>query len=65
MSPSDVPNISDLDSEQLLALRAAIDVRLDEVRNTLTEQAQCLGLVVTNGKAKRKRRASAQKESEP
>ena len=64
MPKSDLPNICDLDSEQLLSLRNAVDVRLEEIRTTFIEQAQRLGLVVTNGDSKRKRKPRAQREEQ-
>jgi hypothetical protein len=54
MTP-DLPNISELDSEQLLALRTAIDARLEEIRGELIAQAQRLGLAVSDGKEKKRR----------
>jgi len=56
MTTPDLPNISDLDSKQLLALREVVNVRLEEMRSTLVEQAQRLGLTVTNGEKKRRGR---------
>jgi len=55
MTTSQLPNISGLDSEQLLALRAAIDARIEEMRGALIEQAQRLGLAVSDGKEKKRR----------
>jgi hypothetical protein len=52
---SDWPNISALDSEQLLALREAIDARLEELRSDLVEQARRLGLSVSDRKEKKRR----------
>jgi hypothetical protein len=54
MTP-DLPDISKLTSEQLLALRAAIDVRVDTMKGELIAQAERLGLAVTNGKEKKRR----------
>ena len=55
MTTPDLPNISELDSEQLLALRSAIDGRLGEIRGQLIAQAQRLGLAVSDGKEKKRR----------
>jgi hypothetical protein len=55
MTP-DLPDISELDSEQLLALRGAIDARLAEIRAELVAEAERLGLAVTNGKKRRGRK---------
>ena len=55
VNPDFLPDISDLNSEQLLALRASIDARLDEMKRELTAQAERLGLAVTNGKEKKRR----------
>lgn len=51
----DLPDISRLDSEQLLSLRGEIDGRLEAIRAELIAQAQRLGLAVTNGKEKKRR----------
>lgn len=56
MTTPDMPNLSELDSEQLLALRQAVDARLEEVRAELVAQAERLGLAVNGGKAKRRGR---------
>jgi hypothetical protein len=55
MASTELPNIADLDSEQLLELRAIIDARLEEIRGTLIQQAERLGLVVSNGQPKKRR----------
>jgi hypothetical protein len=52
-----LPDISKLGTEELLALREAIDARLEDVRSAFIDQAQRLGLVVSNGKKKRRGRA--------
>jgi hypothetical protein len=54
MTP-DLPDIAELDSERLLALRASIDARLDEMKGELIAQAERLGLAVTNSKQKKRR----------
>jgi hypothetical protein len=54
MTP-DLPDIADLSSEQLLALRASIDARLQEIKSELIAQAERLGLAVTNGAEKKRR----------
>jgi hypothetical protein len=51
---SDLPDISELDSEQLLTLRASVDARLSEMKTELIAQAERLGLAVTNGKEKKR-----------
>jgi hypothetical protein len=51
----DLPTIGNLNSEQLLALRAAIDARLEAIRLDLVQQAERLGMVVTNGQPKKRR----------
>jgi len=61
MTNHDLPTIDNLDSEQLLKLRAAIDARLQEIRADLIEQAQRLGLAVSDG-APNKRRGRPRKE---
>jgi len=55
-----VPEIQldQLTAEQLLNLRQQIDEKLDAVRASFVDQAERLGLVVTNGAGKRKRRAA-------
>jgi len=55
MTPSQLPSIADLNSEQLIELRAAIDARIEEMRGALIEQAQRLGLAVSDGKEKKRR----------
>jgi hypothetical protein len=52
---SDRPDISELDSEQLLVLRSEIDARLEAIRTELIAQAQRLGLAVSNGNEKKRR----------
>ena len=54
-------DISDLKLEELLALRAAIDTRLEEKRAALLEQAQRVGGVIGNGK-KRARKSKGETE---
>jgi hypothetical protein len=54
MTP-DLPNIDELDSERLLALRSAIDARLEAIRAELIAQAERLGLAVSDGKEKKRR----------
>jgi hypothetical protein len=54
MTP-DLPDIQDLNSEQLLALRTSIDARLNEIKGELIAQAERLGLAVTNGTEKKRR----------
>jgi hypothetical protein len=61
MTP-DLPNLSELDSEQLLALRSAVDARLQEIRAELIAQAERLGLAVTNGKKRRGRKPKREEE---
>lgn len=65
MTAPDLPDVAHLGSEELLALRNAIDARLAEIRAEFIEQATALGLAVVDGNAKkRKRRSSAGKEQE-
>jgi hypothetical protein len=65
MTTPDLPDVTQLSSEQLLALRATIDTRLNEMRADFMEKAATLGLaVVESSSKKRKRRSSAHKEHE-
>lgn len=64
MSTPDLPDISHLDGQQLLALRGAVDTKLEEIRMTFIEDAQRLGLVVANGKSKRPRKPRGQREED-
>lgn len=61
----DLPAIESLGFEELMALRTAIDTRLDQIRANFIDQAAALGLavVVGNGK-KRKRRPNAHKDTD-
>lgn len=60
MTAPDPPTIDNLDSEQLLELRAAIDARLQTIRSDLIQQAERLGLAVTDGQPKRRGRKPRQ-----
>jgi hypothetical protein len=55
MTTPDLPTIDNLDSEQLLELRAAIDARLEAIRGELIKHAERLGMVVSNGQPKKRR----------
>jgi len=55
MNNPDVPNYSDLNLDQLLAHRAAIDARIEEMKGTVVAQAQRLGLAVSDGQPKKGR----------
>jgi hypothetical protein len=55
MTP-DLPDISQLGLDELLALRAAIDARLEEKRNALLAEAQRVDGVIANGAKKRRGR---------
>lgn len=63
---ADLPDISHFGHAELLALRTAVDQRLDRIRADFIEKAAALGLAVVDGNCKkaRKRRSSASKESE-
>lgn len=64
MNPQDI-SLEQMSTDQLMGLRQRIDERLETVRATFIDQAATLGLVVTNGDGKkRKRRASAHKETD-
>lgn len=65
MTTPSLPNLSELDSEQLLALRAAVDTRLQEIRVELVAQAERLGLAVSDGKEKKRRGRKPKREQEP
>lgn len=58
------PDISNLSPADLMALKTAIDGRLDEIKQRHVEEAAALGLTLVdgNGAPKRKRRNSSQKE---
>lgn len=60
------PDVSQLDAEQLLALRTAVDARLAEVRADFMQKAEALGLAIVESESKktRKRRSTARKENE-
>jgi hypothetical protein len=57
-----IPDISTLTAADLVALKTAIDSRLEELRQRHVEEAQALGLTLVDGntRARRKRR-----ETEP
>lgn len=50
-----LPSISNLSAEELVVLRAAIDARIEEMRGALIEQAQRLGLAVSDAQPKKRR----------
>ena len=56
VNPGFLPDISNLNLDELLALRAAIDGRLEEKRNALLEQAQRVDGVINNATKKRRGR---------
>ena len=56
MTTPELPNISEMDSEQLLALHQSVDARLEEIRSELMAQAERLGLAVNGAKTKRRGR---------
>lgn len=51
-----LPDISQLGLDELLALRASIDTRLEEKCNALLEQAERVDGVIRNGTKKRRAR---------
>ena len=59
----DLPNITELDTEQLLSLRGAIDARLAEIRSELIAEAERLGAAMGNGAEKRRRKRVASIDS--
>jgi hypothetical protein len=60
MTTASIPEIADLNDEQLLTLRTAIDLKLDEIRADYIQRCAALGLTCSNGEGKkRKPRASA------
>lgn len=66
MSTPDIANYSNLNLDELLAHRAAIDARIEEMRGSLIEQAQRLGLAVSDGKEKKRRgRRPKTQEADP
>ena len=56
VNPDFLPDISNLNLDELLELRAAIDGRLEEQRNALLEQAQRVDGVINNATKKRRGR---------
>jgi len=56
MTTNDLPEIAELTAEQLIELRNRIDQRLETVRADFIDQATALGLVVTNGKKRGRRK---------
>ncbi|MFN0217365.1 MAG: hypothetical protein ACKVP4_00980 [Hyphomicrobium sp.] len=56
MTTPDIPEITHLSAEQLLTLRNGIDERLDAVRAAFVDQANALGLTVTNAAGKKSKR---------
>jgi hypothetical protein len=55
-NPDFLPDISEYDLDELLALRAAIDARLEEKRNALLAEAERVEGVIANGAKKRRGR---------
>ncbi len=51
-----LPDTSKLSLDELLALRATIDTRLEEKRNALLEEAERVDGVIRNGTKKRRGR---------
>jgi hypothetical protein len=64
MMTTDLPDISELNTEELLALRETIDGRLEEMKGELIAQAERLGLAVTNGAEKKRRGRKPKAEEE-
>lgn len=56
MNGNDLGNMS---APDLLALRAAVDERLEQIKQKHIEEAAALGLNLVDGAPKRKRRASS------
>jgi hypothetical protein len=59
MTTTDIPDIKNLAADQLLALRANIDAKLDEVRTAYIQQCEALGLKCTDANGKKPRRKSS------
>ena len=53
----DVNDLATMSAPDLLALRAAVDERLEQIKQKHIEEAAALGLTVVDGAPKRKRRA--------
>ncbi len=65
MNTSDaVKELSRLELDELLALRAAIDARLEAKRKDLLEQAERVGNVIANGSKKRRGRKSEEQTTD-
>lgn len=56
MTTPNMPNLSEFDAEQLLALQDAVNARLEEIRTDVVAQAERLGLAVNGAKTKRRGR---------
>jgi hypothetical protein len=63
-NPDFHPDISNLNLDELLALRAAIDGRLEEKRTALLEQAERVEGVIANGAKKRRTRKPKDESAE-
>jgi len=61
---NDLPEIAHLGLDELLALRAAVDARLEEERNALLQQAERVDGVIRNGAKKRRGRKPKDEASE-
>jgi hypothetical protein len=59
MNLHDIP-LDQMSTDQLLALRQRIDQHLETLRAKLASEAAALGLVITNGKRKRKARSHSE-----
>lgn len=59
-----LPDISKLSLDELLALRTAIDTRLEEKRNALLAEAERVDGVISNGTKRRRTRTPKSETAE-
>jgi hypothetical protein len=60
-----IPDISNLPAPDLITLKAAIEARIEEIKQRHMEEAAALGLTLVDGNsAPRRKRRNAQKETE-
>lgn len=52
-----LPDISHLELDELLALRATVNMRLEEKRDALLQQAERVDGLIGNGKKRRNRKS--------
>jgi hypothetical protein len=60
VDPASLPHISKLNLDELFALRAAIDARLQQERNALLAEAERVDGLIGNGTKKRTRKSKVE-----